>query len=336
MGEGAAVNRELPIPTPEYAAGGIISLSPLVTISKVAIDTPMGIAPFAPYLASIPSLNFVGLSWTCESPSAAEGIRDNMRRAIEILPLAHFVILANTEAEAWLLSRLGVPNLLANELIFVDENLYAPPPVTPPQEYDASYVARLLPFKRHHLAADISSLLLLYGPPSESEKSAVEEVLPQAHFQNHSTGAYCYYNADKVAATLSRAATGLALSAEEGSMRAFMESLLCGLPVVTTPSRGGRARYAYEPYVITSPPDSSHVARAVEKLVAANHGRAEVRASALHQLEIERRRFTLSLEPIFMATVGRVDCIDSFEPFRGKAVKWSKTEDILKQLASAV
>lgn len=125
------------------------------------------------------------------------------------------------------------------------------------------------------------------------------------------------------------------MSAEEGSMRAFMESLLCGIPVVTTPSRGGRARYAFEPYVVTVAPDTIEIARAVKKLVAADMKADAIRASVRHHIEIERARFMMSLEAIFAATIGKVESIQNFQPFVGKAVAWSKSSAILQELEGA-
>lgn len=327
-------NRPRLLPVPDYVPGGILSLSPVVTVSKISQETPMGFAPLARGLVGVPSLHFVGLTWSCESPSTAEQIRDNMRRAIERLPLAHFVVLANTEAEAWLLSRLGVPNILANELIFVDEQIYNLPEHAAAPAYEASYVARLLPFKRHQLAANVDPLLLVYGQATEGEKQAVRDLLPHAHFHNDKTGTYRHCNGQEVANLIATSATGLALSAEEGSMRAFMETLLCGVPVVTTRSRGGRARYALEPYVVTVAPEKADIARAVKKLVAANIKGEEIRAAMRHQVEIERSRFMMGLEAIFSGTVGKVEDISNFKPFIGKAVSWSKSDAIMQELAS--
>lgn len=322
-------------PLPDYVPGGFVSLDPIVTVSKISDETPMGFAPLLRGLASVPSLHFVGLTWSCESTRVAEQIRANLLRAIEILPLAHFIVMANTEAEAWLLSRLGVPNVLANELIFVDEQIYNLPKKATAPTYEASYVARLLPFKRHHLASNIDSLLLIYGQASEAEKQAVRELLPHAHFHNDASGNYRYCSGEEIAQMLATSATGLALSAEEGSMRAFMESLLCGIPVVTTPSRGGRARYAFEPYVVTVAPDKIEIARAVKKLVAADMKAEAIRASVRHHIEIERARFMMSLEAIFAATIGKVESIQNFQPFVGKAVAWSKSSAIVQELEGA-
>jgi len=53
----------------------------------------------------------------------------------------------------------GVPNVLASELLFIDERLFtpAPPDGGRTQRYDAVYTARLTREKRHELATALTS-----------------------------------------------------------------------------------------------------------------------------------------------------------------------------------
>ena len=67
---------------------------------------------------------------------------------------------------------------------------------------------------------------------------------------------------------LNRAGVGLCLSEREGAMFASTEYLLSGLPVVSTPSTGGRHVYYDEEYCWTVPPDPRSVAEAVAALKA--------------------------------------------------------------------
>jgi glycosyltransferase involved in cell wall biosynthesis len=65
---------------------------------------------------------------------------------------------------------------------------------------------------------------------------------------------------------LNQAYCGLALSAIEGGMHASMEYLLCGLPVVTTESLGGRSYFLNSNNSIFVDDNSDAVLSAVNEL----------------------------------------------------------------------
>jgi len=296
-------------------AGAVIRHN--LTIGKRAAESPMGLAPVRPELfQNHETLNFVGLTWSCESPEV-DVIRKDLRLARELLPAAHFVILANTEAENWYLSRLGVPNFLANELIFVDDMDFTIDE-SAAVEFDAVYTARFVPFKRHELASKISSLLLLPGLAAPEDAGRIAALLPAATV----LGVNTYFSRQQMAGHLNRARVGLALSTEEASMRAFMECLLCGLPIVTTKAIGGRMRYVLEPYVRVAEDNAEAVANAVAELTKARFPRLEVRQAALDLLAIERRRFMEATETIISATIGPVHPALQFTEFARFALSW--------------
>jgi glycosyltransferase involved in cell wall biosynthesis len=90
---------------------------------------------------------------------------------------------------------------------------------------------------------------------------------------------------------LNRARVGLCLSATEGFMHASAQYLLAGLPVVTTPSVGGRAIF-YEPdYVRTVAADPAAVAAAVEAFCAAPPDAGHIREKTLEKFALHRARF---------------------------------------------
>ena len=62
------------------------------------------------------------------------------------------------------------------------------------------------------------------------------------NFPEHrpATSGYRNLDAAELCHWLNRSRTGLCLSEREGAMFASIEYLLCGLPIVTTPSIGGR------------------------------------------------------------------------------------------------
>lgn len=290
-----------PSRVPEGLMGGVVWADPLVTISKhrPRFDLPLGLLSARPDLfVARRSLNFLGLSRSQETDAEADAVTAALRAGEQTFPLASFVVLANTDAERAQLARRGVRILLANELIFTDETRFRVRRGPGAREFDAAYVAGLGPRKRHHLAAGIPRLLLLYYRPTDETMAAYRTLLPQASFVNHAGGDYRYLPAHEVAEQLNRSVVGLCLSAVEGPMRASMEYLLCGLAVVTTPSRGGRARYLVPPLAATVEPDAEAVAEAVARLVASAPDPGWIRESALTMLRADRQAFERAADEV--------------------------------------
>ena len=91
-----------------------------------------------------------------------------------------------------------------------------------------------------------------------------------------------------------RARVGLILSEKEGACFASMEYLLCGLPVVSTPSIGGRDVFWDDRFVIVCDPTPEAVAGAVQEIKRRNIDPQLVRAATLEKVEEHRnvlRRF---------------------------------------------
>ena len=83
--------------------------------------------------------------------------------------------------------------------------------------------------------------------------------------------------AKEVNAALNRAAVGLCLSRMEGANYASLEYMLAGLPVVSTPSIGGREMYFDPEFCIVCDPDPVAVREAVESLRSRHIPREYVR-----------------------------------------------------------
>lgn len=147
--------------------------------------------------------------------------------------------------------------------------------------YDAIYVARLASFKRHELAREIKRLYIACSGDLKSFCPAVahaefnEKQLKKPELAKMFNHSYC----------------SLALSKVEGAMNASFESLLCGVPVVTTPSKGGRDVFFNADNAIVVPPDAKAVAAAVEHWKSHPPDPQMIRSNALEQLTVHRLRF---------------------------------------------
>jgi len=323
---------------PTYAAGCVLSVDPLITFSKRQSGLPVGFASLEPgRFAAGPSLNFVGLTWSSATESEARRVAHDLFAAACALPKAKFVVVANTPTESLQLARLSVPNILANELMFVDERIFVPsaPTAAPEKEYEAVYVARLLTWKRHELARAVENLLLIYDhEPAAGEVRRVRLVLPRARFGNHefNGGAYKHLPQEVFLDLVRKSAVGLCLSAREGSMRASLEYRLCGIPVVSTRSLGGRDRYFCGPHVRVVDDDPVSVARAVQDLRSRAFDPLAVREFVGSLIAFDRHNFLLNVNKIVEHELGVRDAFPSFAPFVRFPVAWRPAGEIFSVL----
>ena len=168
-----------------------------------------------------------------------------------------FFFMFNSYLEKDNFTKVGFLGDIINQNAWIDENLVMRPRVLP-KKYQAIYVGRRSEFKRHYLAAKVGNLALVAG--NNHGKSTVE--VPQHDFINDIP-----LKPDRVCELINESHCGLILSAAEGACFASSEYLLCGIPVVSTPSTGGRDFWYDEYNSITCEPTEDAVADAVEEFV---------------------------------------------------------------------
>lgn len=116
-------------------------------------------------------------------------------------------------------------------------------------KYKAIYNARFAAFKRHYLSNGINNLRVLTGGKGESlgVGKGVETIDSLSHGQDedliNKSVSFDKLTTEEVSAEINQSYCGLALSSVEGMMQASTEYLLCGRPVVSTRSTGGRDIY---------------------------------------------------------------------------------------------
>ena len=160
------------------------------------------------------------------------------------------------------------------------------------KKYDAVYDARFIEFKRHYLATRINSLALIYAQNHFTEQdwhffNKTKSELARAHYFNRSdSGEYQNLSPEDIAKCLNECRVGLCLSAVEGAMYASVQYLLCGLPVVSTKSLGGRDVFFDDHYVSLVEPDPEAVKQGVEDLINRNISSTLIRQK--HDPENER------------------------------------------------
>jgi hypothetical protein len=85
----------------------------------------------------------------------------------------------------------------------------------------------------------------------------------------------------EVAAHQTMARTGLCLSAGEGNMHAAVEYLVAGLPVVSTPSSGGRDAFFHPDHTTIAAPKPDEIARAVREFCRRPPDPQEIRGKVM-------------------------------------------------------
>ena len=269
-------------PGPEYnpkdfGPVALLSRDPPIFLTGMAFQSMLGIAPaFGRSYGPRPAAFLIYPCWTIEDPHrSAEVIEAAITHQAEH-PAHELVFLCNTAAEQELLARGGLNAHLLNKNFTVADAIFRPLDDTQ-VEFDAVYNARLDPRKRHELASAVEQVAYLaYSYRStgghDEQRDLAARILERnpthALLNPSEKGLPVRLPPEGVNTALNRAAVGLCLSSVEGSNYASVEYMLAGLPVVSTPSVGGREIYFDHEYCTICDPDPAAVRDAVEALKA--------------------------------------------------------------------
>ncbi len=195
---------------------------------------------------------FVQLGWYFD-----EHLVQECSHIFEILGLRkdRFIFMFPDYAAKTMFEYFGFQGEIVNHNCFLDENLFKV--VESEKIYDAIYTARLAPFKRHHLASKVENLALVAGNTSGE---LIRDLPPHIYINENQLSPI------DVIQKLSQSKVGLLLSDFEGACFSSSEYLLCGLPVVSTSSHGGRDIWynSYNSIICDANPEA--VCKAVSKL----------------------------------------------------------------------
>ena len=229
------------------------------------------------------------LGYEHETPELAAHLGEVVQRYRAETKGARVIALANCENEVAALGNAGVETRFIHQNCFLDERRYRPMGRARP--YDAAYIARLTPCKRHELMPEaMASKLLLMGCSTkiyDSERDYANMVWTRyANAKIVPT-----FSGAKISEYLGLTKCGLVLSAREGASFCSSEYLLCGLPVVDTPALGGRNVLYPEEYVWSAESSQSSVASGIEHWVANPPDPQKVRKAWLDKASSHREAF---------------------------------------------
>jgi hypothetical protein len=196
----------------------------------------------------------------------------------------------------------GINCLLVSKNCFIDENTFRI--TADPKIYAAVLNAGPWAYKRHHLSREVRDIARLFGHweyRSEQRTSSILSCIRDNSLE------YRYANIDhsiwdrgELVKILNQCRTGLCLSRREGQCQASSEYLLCGLPVVSTPSEGGRDYWYNDDNSVICDDDPAAVARGVElairRLDSGDFDPREIRKDHVRRSVLERKKFSAQVQ----------------------------------------
>ncbi len=197
------------------------------------------------------------------------------------------IVLCNNENENKALHAHGAETCFINQNAFLDEKRYHP--FYGKRTYDAAYIARLTPFKRHGLLpTTLAPKLLFLGANVRKEE---REYADNIHQKYSSSTWIPFFSGARISEYLAKAKCGLALSASEGACFASAEYFLCGLPLVNTPALGGRDILFPDDYVKNVEATPEAIAEGIAFWVANPPPPDKIRAAWLDKAKPHREAF---------------------------------------------
>jgi glycosyltransferase involved in cell wall biosynthesis len=229
---------------------------PRVRIRLLISDVPVAITP-----SNANDVYIVRNAWY---PEDVDQFVSALRAKMEPLP-RQIYFLSNTLELHQARLAAGFNSSYVNFACFIDERIFRPQFPAADKRFDAVYTARFSrergqELKRHYLTRKIPQLALLdpvYASNDPAYRKRYAEA-PNCAFVNDRR-----LPPSEVAAIIRQSWCGLSLSRLEGVCRASAEYLLCGIPVVSTLSRGGRDVWYDDTNSIIVPdasPESIHAA----------------------------------------------------------------------------
>ena len=174
----------------------------------------------------------------------------------------------------------GFQGRLINHNCFLDYNQVKP--VEAEKIYDAIYTARFAPFKRHELASRVQNLALVAG----SSWGVENPYIPPHTYLNEAP-----LNLQSVLEKICQSKVGLILSEAEGACYSSSEYLLAGIPVVSTPSYGGRDIWYNEVNSVICDASPEGVAKGVSYLCKGEANSTLIRKLHILQADTMRQSF---------------------------------------------
>lgn len=265
---------------------------PLVVVISSGVDLATGIGVARRHAAGRRCHIVVQPSW--HFPSQIEQLSQAVRANQATTPSINFTFLCPTPEDTEFLQKHGLDSLNVHTNAFIDHRIFTP--VAQAKQLPAIHVACVEPFKRHWLAWRVQDIGVITYDWRKQQHYAELAGYQRLGYANFSVvDGHCridrWLKSAEVASIVSTARCGIILSAKEGQNNASTEYLLCGIPVISTPSVGGRDAMFDPAHTRIVDPDPHAVEAAVAEYQATAPDPFEIRASVMRKIREHRRRF---------------------------------------------
>lgn len=206
------------------------------------------------------------------------------------LPVDRAYFMCSTLKETQRLGLLGFKTIWCHHNLFCNEEEFVCADNSD-RPFDAVYNAVIAPYKRHYLLSGLEGLRLVTG--SVKKLSDLDKLGLKNYVVNDR-----YLDKSEISDVYSLCKCGLALSAKEGGMLASTEYMLTGLPVVSTPSIGGRDVYYDEGNHILCDASPMGVKTAIEEAKNRQWDRQSIRNNAIKKSAEFRSRLCSVVEQL--------------------------------------
>lgn len=315
----------------------IFSRDPLVLYMPVGGPRPLHpLAAIGRRLASRRVTFLLMPMWTMERPAIVAQMGRDLAWYAARFPLHEVIFLCNNEEERRLIAAVGGNAVFSNHNLMISEHVFRPL-LDVPVEFDAVYNGRISPIKRHHLAFEIERLIHVTYSINELTPAANRAFVRrlQAQSPNHRIanplvdGLPGKLTSAEVNRVYNQAAVGLCLSAVEGAMYSSMEYLMAGLPIVSTPSLGGRDVYFDPDYCLIVEPEPAAIRRAVDRLRDRAISREEIRGRTLEKVRAQRLELMAFLSALLRRKGSSAPPLETW-PFSGTEglMRWGTVREI--------
>jgi glycosyltransferase involved in cell wall biosynthesis len=264
--------------------------------------------------------------WIPRGAKETAELRLQTDRLLARYPHLAVTYLCNDREEASRLTDRGMDAEFCHQNAFLDERLFRVLPAAT-KSVDAIYIAQLAVFKRHYLAREVRDLVVSTYLTEWCDGDYIRRATDAL---KHARWVYDL-SQEQLCGLINECRTGLCLSAAEGGMYASMEYLLCGLPIVTTSSVGGRDVFFDPEHVITVDADPTAVARGVQEMISRRLDPHRIRASALEKAETHRSNFVNIVNRI-LVTAGRAPSFRWGDRFTHKMYNMQAFDDLRQAL----
>ncbi|QKC80402.1 glycosyltransferase [Mesorhizobium sp. NZP2077] len=319
-----------------------VSHDPLILYTPIGGARPLStVAAIGRRLAKRRATLLLSPNWTLERPHVVSRMGADLAWYRQRFPLHELIFLCNTEEERRLVAAAGGTAIVSNHNLMVSEEMFRPLPDVP-VVFDAVYNGRISHTKRHYLALDIERLVHITFSIGEVAPAGARAFIrrlqvqsPLHHIANPIVdGMTAKLTTPEVNRVYNQAAVGLCLSAEEGAMYSSMEYLLAGLPIVSTPSLGGRDVFFDPDYCMIVEPEPAAIRRAVERLRDRAIPREEIRGRTLEKVRAGRLELTAYLSAL-KRRLGSSDPPFSQWPFQGAGtlMRWATLRQHAREIA---